>query len=165
MDYIYVFTDGSSLNNQSKNSKGGIGVFFKDNDNRNKSIKITPDISKKVTNQIAELLACIYAIETIISTENVKDKSIYIYSDSMYTINSMTKWAKNWEKNEWKKSTGKVIENLELIKKLYFYTINLNVRYKHVKAHKNEPEKDSKQYFYWYGNHMADLLATTAAKS
>ena len=33
----------------------------------------------------------------------------------------------------------------------------------HVKAHKDEPSKDSKDYFKWYGNMMADKLATRAS--
>lgn len=162
---IVVFTDGSSLNNQNKYARrGGIGIFFKDEDPRNQSIKITPDISKKVTNQIAELLACIYAIEIIIGTDIIKDKNIIIYTDSMYTINSITKWANKWKNNQWKKSNGKTIENIDLIKKLYFYSKNLNIKYRHVKAHQEEPSLDSPTYFTWYGNNMADSLAVQAAK-
>jgi ribonuclease HI len=160
---IIVYTDGSTLNNQHKgHRKGGIGVFFGDNDSRNKSIKLIESSTNKVTNQVAEISACIEAIESI-----NKDtfKSILIKSDSMYTINCITKWCKTWEKKGWKKSDGKIIENLELIQKLYKYSNDYNVKYEHIKAHKSQPPLDSPKYADWYGNMMADKLATSASMS
>ena len=159
MNKMIIFTDGAVPNNQSKNkNKGGVGVFFGKDDQRNISYTLTG----KVTNQICELTACIMALETILSTQKIT-KNIIIYTDSMYIVNSMTTWAKNWEKNSWKKSDGKVILNKELIMKLYYYTINMNVKYIHVKAHTKAPAEDSEGYFLYYGNYMADKLATMAA--
>ena len=162
---IIVYTDGSTLNNQHKgHRKGGIGVFFGNNDSRNKSIKLIESATNKVTNQVAEISACIEAIESIILQPNIY-KSILIKSDSMYTINCITKWCKTWEKKCWKKSDGKIIENIELIQKLYNYSNNHNVRYEHIKAHKTQPAVDSPKYADWYGNMMADKLATSASMS
>ena len=36
----------------------------------------------------------------------------------------MSGWASGWEKNNWKKATGKVIENKNLMIKLYYYSKN-----------------------------------------
>ena len=161
---INIFTDGSTLNNQVKgNRNGGSGVFFSDNDIRNMKIPLKETKNFKVTNQVAELLACIKGIEQILDDKSI-DK-IIICTDSMYTINSMTKWAKKWEKNNWVNSKGKTVENLELIKQLYNYTTNRNISYKHIRAHKTKPSKLSEDYYYWYGNYMADKLAVEAAKS
>ena len=160
---IIVYTDGSTLNNQHKgHRKGGIGVFFGNNDPRNKSIKLIESATNKVTNQVAEISACIEAIESI---DKNTCKSILIKSDSMYTINCITKWCKTWEKKGWKKSDGKIIENLELIQKLYNYSNKYNVLYEHIKAHKSQPALDSPKYADWYGNMMADMLATSASMS
>ena len=160
---IIVYTDGSTLNNQHKgHRKGGIGVFFGNNDPRNKSIKLIESATNKVTNQVAEISACIEAIESI---DKDTCKSILIKSDSMYTINCITKWCKTWEKKGWKKSDGKIIENLELIQKLYNYSNNYNVCYEHIKAHTSQPPVDSSKYADWYGNMMADNLATRASMS
>jgi len=160
-EYIVVYTDGSCLYNQNKiNKKGGYGVFFKDNDPRNVSIKLTGD---KITNQVAELSACIHAIEIIQSTEDLKKKKILIKTDSMYCINSMIIWCNNWKKNNWKKSNGDIIENLELMKKLYEYSVKYNIQYQHIRAHKKEPNKNDVNYNDWYGNMMADKLATDAS--
>ena len=179
-DDIYIFTDGSAINNQAKdksNIKAGVGVFFGDGDKRNISYSLNKkqnclyceynDIKKK-SNQVAEILAIIMAIETVIKTEliqteSAKKRSIVIYTDSMYCINSITKWGKNWENNNWKKSNGKLVDNLELIKKMYYLAKNLKVRMVHVNAHNAEQKKDDPLYFIWYGNMMADKLATTAA--
>jgi len=163
---IIVYTDGSTLNNQHKGKrKGGVGVFFGDNDPRNKSIQLIESNSNKVTNQVAEISACIIAIETILENNSNHNISIMICSDSMYTINCITKWCKKWEENNWIKSDKKQIENLELIKKLSSYYKNHNIKFKHVKGHKNQPPLDSPYYKDWYGNMMADYLATTASNS
>ncbi len=165
MKPIIIFTDGAVPNNQkSGNRKGGIGVFFGINDTRNISFGIKESPSNKVTNQVCELSACIMALETIISTEEIGKRNIIIYTDSMYIINSITIWAENWEKNNWKKADNKSIQNIILIKKLYYLSKNLKISYKHVKAHTNPPKTDSDEYFEWFGNYMADKLAVNATK-
>lgn len=165
MKEIHIFTDGSTLNNQIEGSRcGGVGVFFGENDKRNISFPLKESKKHKVTNQVAELTACIRGIEKLLGTEMIGIKQIIIYTDSMYIVNSMSSWAKNWEKNKWRNSQGKTIENKHLMTTLYYYSKNLNVIYRHVKAHRNEPAKESPEYYLWYGNMMADKLATNAAK-
>ena len=77
---ISIFCDGSALNNNSKKADraGGIGVFFGDDDQRNISEIIT---LAKITNQVAELLACIKALY-ILKNENYNG-FIYIYTDKI----------------------------------------------------------------------------------
>ena len=42
----------------------------------------------------------------------------------------------------------------------------MKVIYKHCKAHQEAPiDKKSDEFQIWYGNHMADYLATKASKS
>lgn len=162
---INIFTDGSTFNNQAKDkskTRAGVGVFFGKDDKRNISFSLNNTKFKK-TNQVAEILAIIMGMETIIKTELIGKKKIVIYSDSMYCINTITKWGKNWESNNWKKSNNKPVENLELIKKMYYMATNLKVRMVHVKAHLNEPKKEDPLYYLWYGNMMADKLATKAS--
>ena len=167
---ICIFTDGSTFNNQSKDkskTRAGVGVFFGDGDKRNISFSLNKKKNGKYiykkTNQVAEILAIIMAIETIIKTELLKKRKITIYTDSMYCVNSITKWGKNWEKNNWKKSNGKTVENLDIMKKMYYLANNLKIRMVHVRAHKKEPKKNDPSYFTWYGNMMADKLATLAS--
>ena len=160
---ICVFCDGSSLNNGSKTKQrsGGIGVFFSNDDARNISEVVT---TEKITNQVAELLACIKALY-ILKNDNFKG-FVYIYTDSSYVINCMISYCKKWEKQGWVKEDKTQIENLELIKELYNLTKTMKVIYKHVKAHTETPkDKNTEEFKLWYGNYMADALATNASKS
>ncbi len=102
-----------------------------------------------------ELLACIKALE-ITNNDNIN-----IYTDSKYTINCVTLWYKNWEINNWKTSKGSEVKNLDLIKKLYNLVNSKNVNFYHVRSHQKEPT-DKNKYQHWYGNKMADFLATSS---
>lgn len=155
-----IFTDGSSLNNQCAEKRvGGMGAYFGDNDKRN----VSEPLLKNATNQRAELKACILALK---KCKDNLDNEINIYTDSKYVIGCMTEWIDNWIKNDWKKSDGKEIKNLKLIKKLHLLIKKrkANVNFYHVRAHKKQP-LDPEKYKLWYGNMMADKLATDAAKS
>ena len=157
-----VFTDGSSINNGKKYKLqfGGIGIFF----NRNEFGPICQPLTGKITNNIAELKACITAIEFLIKTKDFNDNHIHIYTDSEYTINCILKWSKNWEKNGWKNSKKQEVSNKDLIIKLNNYYKNYKIKFIHVKAHQPEPKnKDSLEYKIWYGNFVADKLAQTAS--
>lgn len=166
----YVFVDGSTFNNVRKNpfSKGGIGIFFGDGDKRNVS---EPFYLKPVTNNRCELYACIKAIEAYAASIDLEKRkyALNIYCDSTYVINSVTKWINKWKYNGWKTSKGTDVENKELIvwidKLLQTYCSSISIRFIHVRAHKRAPsDKRSEQYFYWYGNHMADKFAVGGSR-
>ena len=147
-----IYIDGSTSNNQNINKRrGGIGVYFGENDIRNVSIEILDN----PTNQRMELSACIKALEIIDGNE----KKLNIFTDSKYVINCITLWYNNWEKNNWKTSKGLDVKNLDLIKKLYNLVKSKDVNFFHIKAHQKLP---SNNYKHWYGNKMADYLATSA---
>jgi ribonuclease HI len=155
---IILYTDGSY--SKRKPNKGGVGVY---SDNLIK-IELSELIEKKknkpVTSQRMELIACIRGITETLEHELYDNNQIMILSDSMYTINSMTKWAYNWEKNNWKKSDKTPVLNIDLIKELFQLTCENNIKYKHIKSHKKEPNnKLSDKWKHWYGNNKADELA------
>jgi ribonuclease HI len=55
----YIFTDGGAINNGKKSCIAGIGIYY---DNEMGKIDYNENITtkfKKVTNQVAELYACI----------------------------------------------------------------------------------------------------------
>jgi len=165
MKLINIFTDGAVPNNQKKgNRKGGVGVFFGPEDSRNISWGIKETSQVKVTNQVCELLGCIKALETIISTEKIGSKSIEIRTDSMYIVNTINDWAKKWEKANWKKADNKPVQNEDLVKRLYYLAVNLKAKFTHVKAHTTAPPANSPDYPDWFGNFMADKLAVEATK-
>jgi ribonuclease HI len=154
---MIIYTDGACKNNQNKLIRtAGCGVYFGNQDVNNISVKLE---GPKQTNQVAELTACILGIEELIKY-NININDLIIKTDSMYTINCINTWFDGWKKRGWKKADGKPVDNLELIQKLHEYKINYNIKFIHVRAHKSEPPKDDPSYDDWYGNMMADKLAT-----
>lgn len=171
MSLIKVFTDGSSRNNNKKETDriGGIGVYFPDNEVlKSISERITPENAPggKVSNQVTELLACLRALEEIVKLPDPDTYDIEIFSDSKYLINSMESWAANWKQNGWHRRQGKKlvpISNREIMEPLYeLYTL-LNVRFTYVPGHLPDPSPEDPRYPIWYGNYMADKLATEAS--
>ena len=163
---VNIFTDGSSLNNGQKNKyhAGGMGVYIEDTEEC-----ISEKLEGKITNNIAELKACIIGINTIIKRDPIPH--INIYCDSEYVVNSITKWAINWSKNNWQKydkfkKKKCDVKNKDLMLELYNLYNTYSIEFIHTKAHGLEPkDKNSKLYKIWYGNHMADKLAVSASKS
>jgi len=163
---FYVFTDGSCINNGKKNSTGAIGIFFGDNDPDNIGQAIVNENDIKITNQTMELIACVQALKTVNDKINkgLKVEAIYVCTDSSYVINSVTKWYTEWVKNDWKNNKGEEIKNKELIKILFELKSKNITIFKHINAHQDEPEdKNTDEYKFWYGNMMADKLATDAS--
>jgi ribonuclease HI len=164
---MIIYTDGACKNNQNKYKRtAGCGVFFNNALNiDNISVKLE---GPKQTNQVAEITACILAIEELINKSkiiNIDMKDVIIKTDSMYTINCINTWFDGWKKRGWRKADGKPVDNLELIQKLYFYISTHNIKLVHVRAHRKEPSKDDPTYDDWYGNMMADDLATKGANN
>lgn len=147
---IDIYTDGSCFNNGSKNKSiinGGIGVFFGNNDERNIS---EPFCIGEITNNRSELYAIISALESI---KELNDTEIYIYTDSEYSINCITKWVPGWLRNNWKTRNNKPVKNKDLLLKLYNLNNKMNIKYIHVKGHSGN-----------YGNSQADKLAVEGSK-
>lgn len=171
MKITHVYTDGSVFNNQRRESMqtfGGIGVFFGDNDPRNVS---EPFFEFPITNNRTEFKAQIKAVENFmqdkIKRQDQSKEKLILYTDSRYTMDSMTKWINKWKKNKWKTANGKDVLNKDLIYQLdhlfNLYKDFLVVEYKWIRAHregKNIPQnKSSSEYEDWYGNMMADKFA------
>tara|TARA_B100000780_G_C21126269_1_gene457094 strand:- start:1288 stop:1794 length:507 start_codon:yes stop_codon:yes gene_type:complete len=159
---IDIFTDGSTTNNSrtSFESMGGIGVYIPKYPKLN--IK-EPFYLFPITNQRCEFYACISALKIIIVKKRKKKIKIRIITDSKHVIDTMTKWVDGWIKKGWKKSDGKTPTNLDLIYCLYNltkqYQNEIEITYKHVKAHRKEPDESTDEYYMWYGNYMADEFA------
>lgn len=67
----------------------------------------------RTTNNIMELTALIRALEYA-----GPECALLIRSDSQYSLNVMTQWAKGWRRRGWKKADKKPVKNLELVKRL-----------------------------------------------
>lgn len=163
-----VFTDGACTGNGKKNARAGCGVYFEESKHE---ISLTIDqaknfcgIQEKIlpTNNTAELLAILVSLKEARNRTN----ELIICSDSMYSINCICVWSKNWIKNNWKTASGGNVKNKTIImeileRKKYF----ASVIFLHTNSHTPEPhDKSGEAYKLWFGNYMADKLATHSIK-
>jgi ribonuclease HI len=103
MKTVELFTDGACLGNPGP---GGWACILK----YNSTEMICFGGEKDTTNNRMELMAVIEGLK------NLNEKCIVnIYSDSQYVVNSMRLgWARQWQKNNWKKSDKKPALNADL---------------------------------------------------
>jgi ribonuclease HI len=150
---IIIFTDGSCT---SITDKCGYGIHFPNNEYE--------DISKKFnilpkTSQRAELYAIYKAIKKISNIDKKMD--IKIYSDSEYSIKSITIWIKKWKENNWKTANKKDVVNQDIIKKIDKLINNHEgkIEFTHVRSHTNKKDYES------IHNSIADTLAKNGANN
>lgn len=158
---LFIFTDGGCKRNGSENSKAAYSVFFtEDQDSPLLEFNTSELIIKDPTNNRAELSGILYIFKIIReNTDLFLNKQIVICTDSMYSINCIDKWSKNWLVNEWKNSKGQDVKNKEIIQKILKYQseIPFDITFKHVFSHVKPPtDKNSLQYYLWYGNNKVD---------
>lgn len=145
---IYVYTDGSCINNGKKNAKAGIGIFFAENDPRN----VSKIVNGKQTNNVAELTAILVAID-ILKKEIDEGKRIIIYTDSEYAIKCFTTYGRRLAANGF--ISKDPIPNLDLIK-IGLSKMKSNIILQHIRSHTGKKDQHS------LGNEQADLLANKA---
>lgn len=100
------------------------------------------------TNNMGELMA---VLDLLQQTAHV-DEELHVFCDSKYVIDSITKWMKGWKRKGWKKSDGKPVLNVELMKALDEAMQGRRVVFEWVKGHAGHPL-----------NEAADVRANAAA--
>tara|TARA_B000000475_G_scaffold263469_1_gene249996 strand:- start:444 stop:947 length:504 start_codon:yes stop_codon:yes gene_type:complete len=142
---LYIYTDGACTNNGKRNAKAGIGIYSPN------LFNISEKLIGHQTNQRAELYAILKALQL---TDILEYDSIHIYTDSMYSINCLTKWIFKWIKNDWLDFKKKPVKNKDLILQIYTILYNHNhIHLHHILAHTNKTDTHS------IGNSYADDLA------
>jgi ribonuclease HI len=87
---------------------------------------------RNTTNNIQELKGAINALKALKTTHI----PVRVHCDSAYVVNGITSWVKGWKKKGWRKSDGKIIENLELWKELdALVLMQEDVKFIKVKGH------------------------------
>ena len=138
---IKIYTDGSCIGNPGA---GGWAAIILDGKNEN----IISGSKNNTTNNQMELFAAIKALSNF-----NKKKSFKIFTDSNYVKDGITKWIKNWKKNNWKTSAKKPVKNQELWKKLDKLVKFHDVKWEWIKGHSTN-----------IYNNLADELAKKAAE-
>lgn len=106
------------------------------------------------TNNTAELTALIKALD-IAQMELSKGSSVIILSDSRYSIQCVTEWARGWKQRGWKLVDGGPVKNEELVKEAYdlYVTIEDRISVEHVNGHVGVE-----------GNELADRMTLMAIR-
>ena len=153
VETVVAYTDGSFV--KGNPPKCGYGIHFPNKEIEDVSKKFT---KKPLTNQRAELYAIYKAIKII--SENFTFDKIEIYTDSEYSIKSLTEWIVSWKKNGWKTANKKEVLNQDIIKKIdrKLQKYEGKIKFTHVRSHTGKTDKHS------LGNAEADKLATSGAR-
>lgn len=153
----YIFTDGGCKRNGHVECKAAYSVIFPNNPDLDRSqILLT-----NPTNNRAELSGILYIFKTVQENKDIfQNKDIIICTDSMYSINCIEKWSKNWCINDWKNAKGQDVKNKEIIQEILNYRdklLDINIKFNHIFSHTAPPtDKNSLQYYLWNGNNQVD---------
>lgn len=127
--------------------------FFYMTNDRQRNIS-EPLRGERQTNQRAELTAVARALDHI-----AIDRSVLIHTDSNYAIKCLTEWFHNWEKNNWRSSSGKAVENRDLVEPILARIrerdmCRAKTHFKWIKGHGSDA-----------GNVAADMLAVQGSRN
>lgn len=102
------------------------------------------------TNNMGELTA---VLDLLQQTAHLHE-DLVVYCDSLYVINSVTKWMPGWKRRGWRKGDGRPVLNVEIMKALDTAVTGRAVEFRWVKGHSGHPL-----------NEEADRLANAAASA
>lgn len=102
-----MFTDGSCSGNPGP---GGWGVVYVVN---GEVVTQEHGAEAHTTNNRMEFTAMIHGLRMLGPAEEMD-----LYTDSQLVVNTLTQWAKGWERNGWKRRDGEV-KNLDLVQEAY----------------------------------------------
>lgn len=100
------------------------------------------------TNNMGELMA---VLDLLQQTAHIGEP-LHVLCDSQYAINVISKWTKGWKRKGWKKSDGKPVLNVDLVKALDEAMQGRDVTFEWVRGHNGHAM-----------NEAADLRARAAA--
>jgi len=122
-DTVHIFTDGSCFPNPGPGGWGAVMLY----NNRYKELY---GGKHGTTNNEMELMAMLEGLAAL----KTRKYPVIIYSDSQYSINSVSVWHKGWAKRGWTTSTGQPVKNVELIREIVKASGD-NTIFKWVKGH------------------------------
>lgn len=167
-----VFTDGSEIKHKKTYKSLGVGWAYSI---KNETFELLHSDSNYIDNTIgnnqrAELVAIYEAFKSlwklVMKTKLEVDTfdsiiEIHLYTDSDYSIKSITKWSKTWRKNGWKTSKNESVKHRDVIEPLMnLYDkmmINTKLNVHHIRSHTRKTDPIH------IGNEEVDKLARKRA--
>ena len=114
------------------------------------------------TNQRAELMALYEALQWSAGFGAAYGPATF-YTDSMYSIQCMTKWGPGWRRKGWKRDSGEPLQNLDLIQPMVeLWLAEHKARgwaVQHVRGHQTGRSPEA------WGNNWVDRAAVSACGS
>ncbi|OQR91050.1 ribonuclease [Achlya hypogyna] len=153
---LVAFCDGSAIGNGARSCKAAFACVFPHHEDWSVAGKLPSDAA--ATNNRAEYLAALEAMKRANLQDPEKVQPLFIFSDSMLLIKSMTEWLAGWKRNHWRKANGEPVKNADLLKRLEDTQGTRRILWRHVKAHTNKKDWES----VW--NDKADQLAQATAR-
>lgn len=144
---INIYCDGACSPNPGK-SGTGMAVY-----QQQQLIELWYGLYQPMgTNNTAELNGLLAAFKYA-KMHIDQGKTVQVLSDSKYSIDCITKWAKGWQAKGWTRGKGEEIKNLEVIKQCFslYQNLKTNLMISHVKGHANIE-----------GNELSDRMAVLA---
>jgi len=148
---IKIYCDGACSPNPGK-SGTGIAIYESVNENIQLTSLWYGLYQANGTNNTAELNGLLKSFE-IAQKYIAQNKKVQVLSDSRYSIDCITKWAKGWQAKGWTRGKGEEIKNLDLIKQCFslYQPLKNQLTITHVKGHANIE-----------GNELSDRMAVLA---
>lgn len=148
---VNIYCDGACSPNPGK-SGTGVAIYEKTNDEMKLTSLWYGLYQAMGTNNTAELNGLLKSFE-VAQKFTSQNKHVQILSDSKYSIDCITKWAKGWQAKGWTRGKGEEIKNLDLIKQCFnlYQKLKTNLTISHVKGHANIE-----------GNELSDRMAVLA---
>jgi ribonuclease HI len=81
---------------------------------------------------MGELMA---VLDLFHATAHLPGEDLHILCDSQYVINSVTKWMPGWKRKGWRKSDGKPVMNVELLKEIDQALVGRKYKFEWVRGH------------------------------
>jgi len=133
MNRVTIYTDGACSGNPGP---GGWGAVLISGEHRKEISGGDPS----TTNNRMELSAAIEALKALRARSQVD-----LHTDSTYVKKGITEWIDSWERNGWKRRSGKrwlPVKNDDLWKELDRLTAEHEISYHWVKGHAGHPENE-----------------------
>jgi ribonuclease HI len=124
---LEIFTDGACSGNPGPGGWGAViysaPLQQQDDQTRHPSRPLLELMGGVLatTNNRMEMTAPIQALEWLYQTDLIGKNhlsTVYIYSDSKYLVDGISKWIIKWERNGWRTASGNPVENQDLWKHL-----------------------------------------------
>ena len=138
---VTVYAHGAYSHTKTKGDQAGYGVWWGEDSPLNTSCAL----EGVKTNQRAEVEAVNVAVRQ--AAENGYS-SILVVSDSMYVINSLTKWLHGWLANGWRTGSKKSVAHKDEFMAIHQNMKRVKVEFDHVRNHPGV-----------FGNKMAEEMA------